>query len=63
MHSFLRKKLLGPKEISRDNNLVFPVLFILAGGKDNYFLVTWRCEMTADIVCQGGVSIQCNLKH
>lgn len=35
MHSFLKKKLLGPKEISRDSNLIFPVLFIFAWGKDS----------------------------
>ena len=39
MHSFLKKKLLGPKEISRDNNLISPVLFFFARGKDSYFLV------------------------
>ena len=63
MHSFLKKKLLGPKEISKDNNLIFPVLFIFARGKDSYFLVVWKCEMTVDIACQGGISIQCYLKY
>lgn len=56
MHSFL-KKLLGPGEVSRDNHLILPALFIFARGKDSSSLVVWKYKMTADIVCQGGVCL------
>ena len=62
MHSFLKKELLGPGEVSKDNHLIPPALFIFAGGKDSYSLIVWKCKMTADIVCQG-VSIHCYLKY
>lgn len=61
--SFQRKELLGPKALSRDDSLALPVLFIFAGGKDSYFLVVCKWGVTADIVCQGGVSIQHYLKY
>lgn len=67
MHSFLKKKPLGRKEISRDNHLIFPVLFIsLEATAATFWLcgsVKWQLILCVKVASLFNVTLNIRSKY